>query len=77
MKEQYKIKKKGFIKKLFVKLCRVLGYEIIDQSNFFVPTQKKELNENLSSQGKKSIIIPAKYTDRVPVMAKTIFTFNS
>ena len=58
MKEQYKIKKKGFIKKLFVKLCRVLGYEIIDQSNFFVPTQKKELNENLSSQGKKSIIIP-------------------
>lgn len=36
----------------------MLGYEIIDQSNFIVPTQKKKLDEHLSIQGRKSIIIP-------------------
>ena len=35
-----------------------MGYEIIDQSNFYVPTQEKSLNENLSIQGKKSINLP-------------------
>ena len=44
--------KKNFLKKIFIKVCRILGYEIIDQSNFHVPTQKKSLNENLSIQGK-------------------------
>ena len=36
----------GFFKKIFIKICRILGYEIIDQSNFYVPTQKKSLSEN-------------------------------
>ena len=48
----------GFFKKIFIKICRILGYEIIDQSNFYVPTQKKSLSENLSTQGKKSITLP-------------------
>ena len=49
---------KKFLKKIFIKICRILGYEIIDQSEFYVPTQKKSLNENLSLHGKKSIAIP-------------------
>ena len=58
MKETKKIHKDNFFKKTFIKLCRLLGYEIIDQSNFYIPTQKKSLSENLSIAGKKSITIP-------------------
>ena len=43
MKEQETQIKKGFLKKIFIKICRTFGYEIIDQSNFYVPTQKKIL----------------------------------
>ena len=46
------------LKKLFIKLCRILGFEIIDQANFRSPTLKKNLDEILSIQGKKSITIP-------------------
>ena len=48
----------NFFKKLFVKLCRILGFEIIDQANLTSPTLNKNLNETLSIQGKKSITIP-------------------
>ena len=48
----------NLLKKIFIKICRIFGYEIIDQNNFYVPTQKKELNENLSIQGNKSIVLP-------------------
>ena len=58
MKEQNKQVKSGFFKKIFIKICRIFGYEIIDQSNFYVPTLEKNLNENLSIQGKKSITLP-------------------
>ena len=58
MKEQNKQVKSGFFKKIFIKINRILGYEIIDQSSFYVPTQEKYLNENLSIQGKKSINLP-------------------
>ena len=50
--------RRSFFKKIFVKICRIFGYEIIDQSNFYVPTQKKALDENLNIQGKKSITLP-------------------
>ena len=50
--------KTNIFKKIFIKICRTFGYEIIDQSSFFVPTQNKSLNENLSIQGKKSINLP-------------------
>ena len=46
------------MKKLFIKLIRLFGYEIIDQNNFTSPSLKKELNENLSIINKKSIILP-------------------
>ena len=50
--------KKNIIKKLFIKLLKVLGYEIIDQSDFSSPTLNKELNEDLSIINKKSIVLP-------------------
>ena len=58
MKEQKVQVKTNFFKKIFIKICRIFGYEIIDQSNFYVPTQEKNLNENLNIQGKKSITLP-------------------
>ena len=36
----------------------MLGFEIVDQSNFDMPTQNKPLNDNLSIQGVKSINLP-------------------
>jgi len=50
--------KKSIIKKLFIKLSRFLGYEIIDQSNFSSPTLRKQLNEDLSIINEKSIVLP-------------------
>jgi len=58
MREQNNTTKTSFFKKMFVKICRIFGYEIIDQSKFYVPTQEKMLNENLNIQGKKSITVP-------------------
>ena len=49
---------KKSIKKLFIKLSRKLGYEIIDQNNFVSPTLNKELNEDLSQFNQKSIVLP-------------------
>ena len=46
------------MKKLFIKICKFLGYEIIDQNSFSSPTLNKELNEDLSILNKKSIILP-------------------
>ena len=50
--------KKNIIKKLFIKLSKVLGYEIIDQSDFSSPTLQKQLNEDLSIINEKSIVLP-------------------
>jgi hypothetical protein len=58
MKKQNSKIRTNFFKKIFIKMCRVCGYELIDQSNFYVPTQGKELNENLNIQGEKSITLP-------------------
>ena len=58
MKIQENSVKINFFKKIFIKACRILGYEIIDQSNFYVPSQKKTLQENLNIQGEKSITLP-------------------
>ena len=60
--------KKSIIKKIFIKLSKVLGYEIIDQSDFSSPTLQKELNEDLSMINEKSIVLPlgeVKITKRV------------
>ena len=49
---------KSIIKKLFIKLSKILGFEIIDQSDFSSPTLQKELNEDLSIINQKSIVLP-------------------
>ena len=52
------IKKNTFLKKLFIKLCRKIGFEIIDQSNFYIPTKNAYLNQNLNIINKKNITLP-------------------
>ena len=51
-------KRSNFVKKIFVKVCRMLGYELIDQNNFEIPTLEKNAIENISIAGKKSISMP-------------------
>ncbi len=49
--------KKNIIKKIFIKLSKLLGYELIDQNEFYSPTLNKELNKSLTNDN-KSIILP-------------------
>ena len=59
MKQIKKVmEEKSFFKKIFIKFCRKVGYEIIDQNNLFIPTLNKNAEENLSVAGKSSISIP-------------------
>ena len=46
------------MKKLFIKISKLLGFEIIDQNKFLSPTLDKDLNEDLSIINEKSIILP-------------------
>ena len=48
MKIKNKTNKSNFLKRLFIKLCRLFGFEIIDQSNFYLPTSNKHGGENLN-----------------------------
>ena len=56
MRQLNNTKKKGFVKKLFVKLSRLLGYELIDQADMSFVTSKNLKNPSIS--GKKSITLP-------------------
>ena len=56
-----KIKKENktpWFTKIFIKICRLLGYEIIDQSNFYLPVSNQNINEDLSKIGKRSLTMP-------------------
>ena len=56
------------MKKIFIKLAKMFGFEIIDQNNFSSPTLNKELNKELSIINEKSIVLPlgeVKITRRV------------
>ena len=56
MRQIEKTYKKGILRKLLIKICRLLGYELIDQSDMsFVTSINKE---NASIFGKKSITLP-------------------
>ena len=50
--------KSSFFKKFFIKICRKLGYEIIDQNNFKIVTSNKKINDELSVLGRSSINLP-------------------
>ena len=58
MKEIKNNSKKSIIKKIFIKISRFFGYEIIDQNNFEIPTLNKKLNEDINIIGNKSINLP-------------------
>ncbi len=47
----------NILKKIFVKLIKAFGFEIIDQNQFNSPTLGKELNEQLTNLN-KSIVLP-------------------
>ena len=46
------------MKKLFIRICKLFGLELIDQNKFSSPTLNKELNQELSILNEKSIILP-------------------
>lgn len=58
MEKQKKTIKSNFLKKIFIKICRIFDYEIIDQSNLYLPISQKSANKNLSEIGKESLVIP-------------------
>ena len=58
MKNIKNTKKTSVIKKVFIKLCRKLGYEIIDQNKFEIPTLNKKITDDLSLLGHNSINLP-------------------
>ena len=55
MREIKNIKKTGFIKKILIKICRILGYELIDQSTLEFPVSNKNSQDFVSMPGNKSI----------------------
>ena len=63
MKIKNKANKSNFFKKIFVKMSRLLGFEIIDQSNFYLPVSNKDGLKNISEIGKESIILPMGRTE--------------
>jgi len=50
--------KKSFLSKLFIKLIRKFGYEVIDQANLEIQGIDQLANENVSQSGIKSITVP-------------------
>ena len=49
---------KKIIKKIVIKICRICGFEIIDQNQFTFPSLKNKKFNDLSIINKKSIVIP-------------------
>ena len=73
MKIQKKTYKTSLFKKIFIKVCRMFDYEIIDQSNFYLPVTNQEINEDLSEIGKRSLTMPMGKIDITrPVKSLTI-----
>ena len=58
MKIKIKTTKSSFLKKIFIKISRLFGFEIIDQANFYLPIKDKYADANLSKIGQESIVIP-------------------
>ena len=63
MKTQNKNFKSNIFKKIFIKICRILKFEIIDQGNLYLPVADKFASEELSIVGKKSLTIPMGITN--------------
>ena len=73
MKVKKKANKKSWFKKIFIKICRMLDYEIIDQSDYFLPVTNQEIGKDLSIVGKRSLTLPmGKVEITRPVKSLTI-----
>ncbi len=55
--KEFKSKKTNFIKKILIKICRILDYELIDQSTLNFPVSNKEYEDWLNKPGDKSITL--------------------
>ena len=55
MREIKNIKKTGFVKKILIKICRMFGYELIDQKTLEFPVSNKNYEDLISVPGNKSI----------------------
>ena len=60
MKEIKSIKKTNFIKKILIKICRIFGYELIDQSTLEFPVSNKKYKDLISVPGNMSFEDQAK-----------------
>jgi len=58
MKVQNKTIKSKLLKRLFIRVCRIFDFEIIDQGNLNLPVINKKSPEILSKIGQQSIVIP-------------------
>ena len=80
MKVDKKKNNQSFIKRIFVKMCRKLGYEIVDQNNLFIPTLEKYANQSLSKSNKNSLSIPlgkVKITRKVKDLTIIVRSYTS
>ena len=66
----------NILKKIFVKLIKALGFEIIDQNQFKSPTLNKELNEQLSNIN-KSIVLPLGEVDLSRKISDLLIIFRT
>ena len=58
MKVQNKTIKSSILKKLFIKVCRIFDFEIIDQGNLHLPVIDKKNPRILSKIGDQSLVLP-------------------
>ena len=49
---------KKILKKILIKICRIAGFEIIDQNQFTFPSLKNKEFNDLSTVNKQSIVMP-------------------
>ena len=68
--------KKNIIKKIFIKISKILGFELIDQNEFESPTLEKEINKNLSNEN-KSIIMPLGAVDLTRKVESLLILFRT
>ena len=53
MKKIKNTQKMNFFKKIFIKLCRLFDFEIIDQANLHLPVINKKISQNLANGGQR------------------------
>ena len=58
MKAQNKTIKSNLLKRLFIKICRIFDFEIIDQGNLHLPIMDKKSPHILSKIGYQSLVLP-------------------